>query len=74
MLLTAPMEAAVNATSEPLAPSILIDENIIAALKKSGPLTIEELSSMPEMSWARAFSAVDQLSRLGCRCRYAESV
>ena len=36
MLLTAPMEAAVNATIEPLAPSILIDENIIAALKRAG--------------------------------------
>ena len=65
MLLTSPMEAAVNATIEPLAPSILIDEKIIAALKKSGPLTIEELTSMPAMSWARAFSAVDRLSRLG---------
>ncbi|MEO5630592.1 MAG: hypothetical protein ABIO96_05530 [Nitrospiraceae bacterium] len=54
-----------NATIEPLAPSILTDEKIIAALKKSGPLTIEEMSSMPGMSWARALSAVDRLSRLG---------
>ena len=65
MLHTVPMEAAVNATIEPLAPSILTDEKIIAVLKKSGPLTIEAMSSMPGMSWARAFSAVDRLSRLG---------
>ncbi len=65
MLLTVPMEAAVNATIEPLAPSILIDEKIIAALKKSGPLTIEEMSSIPGMSWVRVFSAVDRLSRIG---------
>ena len=65
MLLTVPMEAAVNATIEPLAPSILIDEKIIAALKKSGPLTIEEMSSIPGMSWVRVFSAVDRLNRIG---------
>jgi hypothetical protein len=65
MLLTAPREVAVNATIEPLAPSILIDEKIIAALKKSGPLTIEEMSSIPGMSWVRVFSAVDRLSRIG---------
>ncbi len=54
-----------NATIEPLAPSILTDEKIIAALKRSGPLTIEEMSSIPGMSWVRVFSAVDRLSRLG---------
>ena len=59
------MEVAVNATIESLAPSILTDEKIIAALKKSGPLTIEEMSSIPGMSWVRVFSAVDRLSRLG---------
>jgi predicted transcriptional regulator len=59
------MEVAVNDTIEPLAPSILIDEKIIAALKKSGPLTIEEMSSIPGMSWVRVFSAVDRLSRIG---------
>jgi predicted transcriptional regulator len=59
------MEAAVNATIESPAPSILTDEKIIAALKKSGPLTIEEMSSIPGMSWVRVFSAVDRLSRLG---------
>jgi hypothetical protein len=50
------MEVAVNDTIEPLAPSILIDEKIIAALKKSGPLTIEEMSSIPGMSWVRVAS------------------
>lgn len=65
MLLTVPMEAAVNATIEPLAPSILIGEKIIEALTKSGPLTIEEMSSIPGMSWVRVFSAVDRLSRIG---------
>jgi len=54
-----------NSTIESLAPSILTDEKIIAALKKSGSLTIEEMSSMPGMSWVRAFSAVDRLSRCG---------
>ena len=54
-----------NATIESLAPSILTDEKIIAVLKKNGPLTIEEMSSIPGMSWVRVFSAVDRLSRLG---------
>jgi predicted transcriptional regulator len=55
----------VNATIESPAPSILTDEKIIAALKQRGPLTIEEMSSMPDMSWARVFSSVDRLSRIG---------
>jgi hypothetical protein len=59
------MEVAVNATIESPAPSILTDEKIIAALKRSGPLTIEEMSSIPGMSWVRVFSAVDRLSRSG---------
>ena len=54
-----------NATIESSGPSILTDEKIIAALKKSGPLTIEEMSSIPGMSWVRVFSAVDRLSRSG---------
>jgi DNA-binding Lrp family transcriptional regulator len=59
------MEVAMNATIESPGPSILTDEKIIAALKKSGPLTIEEMSSIPGMSWVRVFSAVDRLSRSG---------
>jgi DNA-binding transcriptional regulator GbsR (MarR family) len=59
------MEVAVHATIESPGPSILTDEKIIAALKKSGPLTIEEMSSIPGMSWVRVFSAVDRLSRSG---------
>jgi len=51
---------------------------IIAALKKNGPLTIEDMSSMPGMSWVRVFSAVDRLSRLGavslCRVGLAYQV
>lgn len=54
-----------NTTIESPAPSVLTDERIVAALKKNGPLTIEEMSSMPEMSWVRVFSAVDRLSRIG---------
>ena len=54
-----------NATIESPAPSILTDEKIIAALKRNGPLTIEEMSSIPGMSWVRVFSAVDRLSRSG---------
>ena len=54
-----------NATIESPAPSILTDEKIIAALKRSGPLTIEEMSSIPGMSWVLVFSAVDRLSRSG---------
>jgi len=42
------MEVAVDATIESAAPWILTDEKIIAALKKSGPLTIEEMSQCPE--------------------------
>ncbi len=67
-----------NATIESPAPSILTDEKIIAALKKNGPLTIEDMSSMPGMSWVRVFSAVDRLSRLGavslCRVGLAYQV
>jgi hypothetical protein len=59
------MEGAMYATIESPAPSVLTDEKIIAALKKSGPLTIEEMSSIPGMSWVRVFSAVDRLSRSG---------
>jgi hypothetical protein len=59
------MEVAVDATIESAAPSILTDEKIIAALKMSGPLTIEEMSSMPGMSWVRVFSAVERLRRYG---------
>ena len=54
-----------NATIESSGPSVLTDEKIIAALKNGGPLTIEEMSSMPEMSWVRVFSSVDRLSRIG---------
>ena len=54
-----------NATIESPTLSILTDEKLIAALKKSGPLTIEEMSSIPGMSWVRVFSAVDRLSRSG---------
>lgn len=54
-----------DATIESAAPSILTDEKIIAALKMSGPLTIEEMSSIPGMSWVRVFSAVERLSRYG---------
>ena len=59
------MEVAVNATIELPTLSILTDEKLIAALKKRGPLTIEELSSESGMSWAQMFSAVDRLSRAG---------
>jgi hypothetical protein len=59
------METAMNATIESPGPSILTDEKIIAALKKSGPLTIEEMSSIPGMSWVRVFSGVVSLRRIG---------
>jgi DNA-binding Lrp family transcriptional regulator len=59
------MEVAMNTTIESPAPSVLTDEKIVAALKKNGPLTIEEMSSIPGMSWVRVFSAVDRLSRSG---------
>ena len=54
-----------NATIESPNLSILTDEKLIAALKKRGPMTIEELSSVSGMSWALMFSAVDRLSRIG---------
>ena len=54
-----------NATLESTNLSILTDEKLIAALKKRGPLTIEELSSESGMSWARMFFSVDRLSRIG---------
>jgi len=59
------MEVAVNAAIESPNLSILTDEKLIAALKRRGPLTIEELSSESGMSWARMFFAVDRLSRAG---------
>lgn len=54
-----------NSTIESPGPSVLTDEKIVAALKMSGPLTIEEMSSIPGMSWVQVFSAVDRLSRSG---------
>ena len=54
-----------NATIESPNLSILTDEKLIAALKRRGPMTIEELSSVSGMSWALMFSAVDRLSRIG---------
>jgi hypothetical protein len=59
------MEVAVNATLESPTLSILTDEKLIAALKKRGPLTIEEMSSISGLSWAQIFFAVDRLSRSG---------
>jgi len=59
------MEAAVNAIVESPNLSILTDEKLIAALKKRGPLTIEEMSSASGLSWAQVFFAVDRLSRIG---------
>jgi predicted transcriptional regulator len=59
------MEVVMNATLESPNLSILTDEKLIAALKKRGPLTIEELSSESGMSWARMFFSVDRLSRIG---------
>jgi hypothetical protein len=59
------MDVAVNATIELPTLSILTDEKLIAALKKRGPLTIEELSNESGMSWAQMFAAVDRLSRIG---------
>lgn len=65
-----------NATIESPAPSILTDEKIIVVLKKSGPLTIEEMPSMPGMSWVQALSDVERLSRYGAvsLCRNRSSV
>ncbi len=54
-----------NATIESPTLSILTDEKLIAALKKRGPLTIEEMSAVSGMSWAQIFFAVDRLSRSG---------
>ena len=55
------MNAALDYSSLPL----FTDEKLVAALKKRGPLTIEELSSQSRMSWAQMFASVDRLSRAG---------
>jgi DNA-binding Lrp family transcriptional regulator len=57
------MEAAVNTTIEFPVLSLLTDEKLIAALKRRGPLTIEELSSESGLSWEQVFASVDRLSR-----------
>jgi hypothetical protein len=57
------MEDAVNATIEFPTLSILTDEKLIAALKRRGPLTIEELAIESGISWEQVFAAVDRLSR-----------
>lgn len=54
-----------TATLQSLNLALVTDEKLIAALKREGPLTIEELSSQSGMSWAQMFSAVDRLSRAG---------
>lgn len=54
-----------NATLNSPDLSLLTDEKLVAELKRTGPLTIEELSSQSGMSWAQMFAAIDRLSRAG---------
>lgn len=45
--------------------SLSTDEQLLAILGEVGPRTIEELSSLPGMSWPPVFLALDRLSRSG---------
>ncbi|MBM4132907.1 MAG: hypothetical protein FJ245_03980 [Nitrospira sp.] len=59
-----------------------VEERLLDALKTRGVQTIEQLaSSLPTVSWAQVFLAVDRLSRSGLvslkragGCRYAVSL
>lgn len=44
---------------------ISADERLLAALATEGPQTIESLASLPGLSWAPVFLALDRLSRSG---------
>ncbi len=54
-----------NATLDYSRLSLFTDEKLVAALKRRGPLTIEQLSSQSGISWAQMFASVDRLSRSG---------
>lgn len=41
------------------------DDRLLDALRRSGPQTIETLSSLSGLSWGQVFIAIDRLSRSG---------
>jgi len=41
------------------------DHQLLEALRRSGPQTIEALSSVSGLSWGQVFLAIDRLSRTG---------
>jgi DNA-binding MarR family transcriptional regulator len=41
------------------------EARLVTALRRSGPQTIEALSSISGLSWSQVFLAVDRLSRAG---------
>jgi DNA-binding MarR family transcriptional regulator len=41
------------------------EARLIDALRRSGPYTIEALSSVSGLSWSQVFLAIDRLSRTG---------
>jgi predicted transcriptional regulator len=41
------------------------EARLIDALRRSGPQTIETLSSLSGLSWSQVFLAIDRLSRTG---------
>ena len=57
------------------------DEQLLSTLRTMGPQTIEKLASIPGLSWAQVFLAIDRLSRSGevslqpiRRCEYQVSL
>jgi hypothetical protein len=57
------------------------DEELLSTLRTMGPQTIEKLASLPGLSWAQVFLAIDRLSRSGevslqpiRRCEYQVSL
>ena len=41
------------------------DERLLIALREMGPQTVEELTTLPGLSWSQVFFAIDRLSRRG---------
>ena len=59
------MEVNMSAMTLEIDNSLSTDEQLLAILREVGPRTIEELSSLPGMSWPPVFLALDRLSRSG---------
>lgn len=54
-----------NAVKQDHGICLSIDEQLLAALKETGPQTIDDLCLLPGVGWSQVFLAIDRLSRSG---------